>query len=414
MDVYYFSAKLTPLLHNLITELGLPEGLPYTVDRNYRCDPILNDFFLYLVGPRTRGSGTWSTYAEQLSLFFRFLDSRGITWQDATQADLLFYYRLRRVGEGRFKIAARSWNVFAAACRRFYEWAVRKEHISSVPFNCREIYAGRADAASSNAVVSTDMHEKSWKKDIKFLTEEDFRERLMPTVTRTRQGIRNALLIRLLMRAGLRITEAIEVKLAMLPHPDNPKYAGRKTCPMSVVGKGQKLRTVRVPKTWLRDTYRYIEWDRADAVEKWKTKNPKLDAHESGDRGYLFLTASGTPVTYSAIYAMLTGAGEKAKFNFISHPHMLRHSYAIYQLSAMIKALLAQEQKIPTSTAKAYQRMIQDPLKKLQELMGHSSITSTFVYLDYVDELDEIIDVTLDEEGFDSEDGYEAIGDADD
>ncbi len=362
-----------------------------------------------MVGPSSRGSATWRTYAEQLSLFFRFLDSRTLSWKDATQGDLLHYYRLRRVGEGEIKISARSWNVFVAASRRFYEWAVRNGHISVVPFYYREVKSGAAYADPGLSVISTDIHEKVRQKDVMFLTEEDFRVRLLPAVTETRHGIRNALFVRLLMRSGLRVSEAIGLKLSKLPDPDNPRYAGRKTCPMEVIGKGQKLRTVRVPKTWLRDTYRYIEWDREDAIEAWKQVHPKRNAREDGHNGYLFLTSTGTPVTYSAMYDMLRIAGAKVKFNFNAHPHMLRHSYAIYQLSAMIAALLQAEHKIGSSTSKAYQRMIQDPLRKLQMLMGHSSITSTFIYLDYVDDVDDITDVTLDKEGFDSEEGYEAV-----
>lgn len=409
LDVYYFRAELTPHLVALIDELSLPDGLPYTVDGANRCDPILNDFFLSLVGPRTRSSGTWGTYAEQLSLFFRFLESRNLSWREARQVDLLHYYRLRRIGEGKLKISARSWNVFAAACRKFYEWAVRKSHIPFLPFDYQDVHAGAGAAEYGQSAISTDIHERAPKKDIKYVTEEDFRERLLPAVTATRLGIRNALFARLLIRSGLRVSEAIKLKLSMLPDPNNPRYAGRKTCAMTVIGKGQKQRTVRVPKTWLKDAYRYVEWDRADAVEKWKSKHAKHHTGAHGHRDYFFLTSSGTPVTYTGMYRMLRTAGEKVGFNFSSHPHMLRHSYAIYQLSAMIKALLHREQEIPSSTGRAYRRMIQDPLKKLQDLLGHSSITTTFDYLDYVDDMDEIDDVSSDEEGFDTEDGREAV-----
>lgn len=410
MQIYYFQADLTPHLSSTIAKLSLPEGLPYTVDQEFRCDAVVNDFFLSLAAPSTRGSATWRTYAEQLSMFFRFLASQGVSWNQASQQDLLHYYRLRRVGEGELKISARSWNVFVAACRRFYEWAARAEHISVVPFTYKQLQSGAIDAEPGQSVLSTNIHEKAFQKDLMFMTDQDFRERLLPEVTNTRHGIRNALIARLLMRSGLRASEAVGLKISKLPDPDNPRYAGRKTCPMEVIGKGQKLRTVRVPKTWLRDAYRYIEWDRDDAIQTWKRKHPRCNADLRGHKGFLFLTSAGTPITYSAVYDMLRTAGENVGFNFKAHPHMLRHSYAIYQLSAMIAALLQGEHKLGTSTAKAYRRMIQDPLRKLQKLMGHSSITSTFIYLDYVDDVDDMVDVTLDKESFDQEDGYEAVG----
>lgn len=113
------------------------------------------------------------------------------------------------------------------------------------------------------------------------------------------------------------------------------------------------------------------------------------------------------------MYAMMRAAGEKAGFNFKSHPHMLRHSFAVYQLSAMIRELLKKNINVQAPTGEAYQRMIQDPLRKLQKLLGHSSITTTFVYLDYVDDIDSIIDVTLDEEAFDNDDAYESLKNTD-
>ncbi len=78
----------------------------------------------------------------------------------------------------------------------------------------------------------------------------------------------------------------------------------------------------------VRDAYRYVEWDREDAVETWKQAHPKRNVDVHGHKSYLFLTSAGTPVTYSAMYNMLRTAGGKAGFNFNAHPHMLRHSYA--------------------------------------------------------------------------------------
>jgi hypothetical protein len=34
----------------------------------------------------------------------------------------------------------------------------------------------------------------------------------------------------------------------------------------------------------------------------------------------------------------------------------------------------------------AYRRMVGDPLQKLQRLLGHASITSTYIYLDSLEE----------------------------
>jgi len=49
----------------------------------------------------------------------------------------------------------------------------------------------------------------------------------------------------------------------------------------------------------------------------------------------------------------------------------------------------------------AYRRMIGDPLLKLQRLMGHSRIESTYIYLDHLDECQALIDAAVDQWGLD-------------
>lgn len=398
-----------------MNELGLVDGMPYTLDKTFQFDVIVNKFFHSLVVPQSPSRRTWGTYAEQLSLFFRFLDSRGKTWIQAHNEDLKTYYRLRRISaDGQMKIiSARSWNVFVAAVRRFYEWAFRHGHIESIPFNYKEIASSSNGFSYGQSAIVTELSEKVREKDIKYMTEEDFNSRFLPMVTNTRNGMRNALFVRLLMRSGLRADEAVTLRVDMLPNPDNPTYAGRKTCPLAIIGKGDKERIVRVPKSWLRDAQRYIEWDQADAIENWKAKNPRKNSAKEGDCGFLFLTSTGTPVQYNSMYKMMRNAGEKAGFNFNAHPHMLRHSYAIYQLSAMIRQLIDSQRDRSGSTAEGYRRMVQDPLRKLQKLMGHADVNTTMIYLDYLEEAEDMIDVTDDEEGFASDDGYEDIRESD-
>ena len=413
VNIFYFDRSLTPHLAPLIRELCLVDRLPFTVDEHLRPDAVINEFFLDMVVPQSPSPNTWKTYAEQLSMFFRFLESRNTTWSAATNDDLNAYYRVRRVQEGPLKVSARSWNIGLAAVRRLYEWAVRKGNVAKVPFDYKEIASSSPYRKSGQVVITSALKEKPKQKDIKYMTEEDFRERYLPMITDTKAGMRNALFVRLLMRSGLRADEAVMLKLSMLPDPDSPTYAGRKTCPLTITGKGDKERTVRVPKSWLRDVARYIEWDRADAVERWQASHPGQSASIHGHQGYVFLVDEGTPVTYSAMYKMMRTAGAKAGFNFSTHPHMIRHSYAIYQLSAMIKALINKRDDTQSSTSQAYREMVHDPLRKLQRLMGHASIMTTFIYLDYVDDIDDIVDVTSDEEGFGAEDGYENVRDGD-
>jgi hypothetical protein len=49
-----------------------------------------------------------------------------------------------------------------------------------------------------------------------------------------------------------------------------------------------------------------------------------------------------------------------------------------------------------TTRADAYRRLAGDPLRTLQKLLGHATITSTYIYLDNVLEAQALVDDALD------------------
>lgn len=399
MDIYYLKQDRTPHLSHLVEQLGLVDKQPFTVDLNWQCDAVLNSFLRSLAAPGSPSPNTWRAYAEQLSLFFRFLIKREKTWRNASSEDWMVYYRLRRIQPGSLQISSSSWNVFAAALRRFYEWAKQEGHLKYVPFDYTTKLSSGACPNQTSHVLSTNLKERTRKKDIKYMTEHDFLEIYLPKIMATKEGLRNALFVRLLFRTGLRAQEAATIKLSMLPDPDSIFFKDLNTCPLIVLGKGNKERTVRVPKSWLRDVRRYIEWDRADAINRRRTSRLKRSV-DINEEDFLFLTSLGRPATYSAFYKMMRVAGDGSGFSFKAHPHMLRHSYAIYTLSGMIRHMLARQSVPIHSRSEAYKRMVYDPLRVLSRLMGHASVMTTFIYLDYVDEITDMIDISNDCEGF--------------
>ena len=79
---------------------------------------------------------------------------------------------------------------------------------------------------------------------------------------------------------------------------------------------------------------------------------------------------------------------------------MLRHTFAVHMLAQLIRAQIgALFERPPEETdqrADAYRRLAGDPLRTLQKLLGHASITSTYIYLDNVLEAQALIDDALD------------------
>ena len=106
----------------------------------------------------------------------------------------------------------------------------------------------------------------------------------------------------------------------------------------------------------------------------------------------LWLNEAGRPMTSAAWAAVFRRASTRCRTLGIDidvTPHALRHTFAVHMLSMLIReqigAVLADGPPDEPGSA-AYRRMIGDPLQKLQRLLGHASIASTYIYLDSLEE----------------------------
>ena len=83
-------------------------------------------------------------------------------------------------------------------------------------------------------------------------------------------------------------------------------------------------------------------------------------------------------------------------------PHMPRHSFAVHMLTLLLREQIGWmlEERVGQMSP-AYRRMIGDPLLKLQRLMGHSRIESTYIYLDHLDDSQALVDAAVDQWGLD-------------
>ena len=83
-------------------------------------------------------------------------------------------------------------------------------------------------------------------------------------------------------------------------------------------------------------------------------------------------------------------------------PHMLRHAFAVHMLALLLREQVSWVTGGGAGQAgSVYRRLIGDPLLKLQRLMGHSRIESTYIYLDHIDESQAIVDAAVDQWGLD-------------
>jgi site-specific recombinase XerC len=117
----------------------------------------------------------------------------------------------------------------------------------------------------------------------------------------------------------------------------------------------------------------------------------------------LWLTEQGTPMTsdnWEAIFAQASARCCRLGYELYVTPHMLRHTFAVHMLAQLIRTQIGVLFERPADDLSrrtdAYRRLAGDPLRTLQKLLGHATITSTYIYLDNVLEAQALIDDALD------------------
>lgn len=144
-----------------------------------------------------------------------------------------------------------------------------------------------------------------------------------------REKIRDRLILRILYKCGLRVSELCNLKIQDIDFAD---------CTLIVRGgKGGKDRMVPVDNQTI------------DMVELFIG---------SAKDGGLFLSEKNNKISTRQIERLVQQYAKDAGIKQKVHPHMLRHSFAVHCLKAGMN------------------------LRTVQKMLGHSSLTTTQIYLD--------------------------------
>ncbi len=148
-------------------------------------------------------------------------------------------------------------------------------------------------------------------------------------------GVRNHCIIEVLYGCGLRVSELIELKISNINFKESF---------MKVEGKGRKVRFIPLAEYTLKWIENYIQNVRG----KGKINKRYQD--------YLFLNSRGSGLSRVIVFIIIKELTEKAGINKKISPHTFRHSFATHLLQNGAD------------------------LRFIQEMLGHSSITTTQVY----------------------------------
>jgi len=213
-------------------------------------------------------------------------------------------------------MAANSVARSLAAIRMFYRFLVRERVLKSDP---------------SSLVDSP----KLWKKIPETLSVNEVEALLaQPDVRDPGQGIRDRAILETLYATGMRVSEAVNLK------KDNVNLEiGFLRC----VGKGDKERIIPIGKKAIAGIKRYLELSR-----------PKLLGKKGSE--FLFLNRFAKPISRQSIWKMIKRYARAARIKKPMRPHILRHSFATHLLERGAD------------------------LRSVQEMLGHSNISTTQLY----------------------------------
>ena len=154
-------------------------------------------------------------------------------------------------------------------------------------------------------------------------------------------GHRNKAIIEVMYGCGLRVSEVISLNISDIYTKDEF---------IKVIGKGDKERLIPIGKKTLKELTNYTQGERLHQEIK-----PKFS-----DK--VFISARGTSLTRQSVFLLVKSLAEKAGIKKTISPHTLRHSFATHLLEGGAD------------------------LRAVQQMLGHSSISTTEIYTHVSDE----------------------------
>lgn len=343
-------------------EVGIPEGFPILLDADMAIiEPAFSWLLEYAVlRGRSRAGDTVRTYGEHLYDWFDSLEQSGLDWRKADEA-VIAAYRNRMLEApsphtGR-PYARSTINGRVSTVCRFYEWAGTRgfvvaspvRRVEQVTFGIGEEQAGlRRSAVNRLTVRTSERLPRPLRRDeLARLFEE-----LDPTARLAAEWA---------LTAGLRRKELCGLSVDLIPDSFtiDPKEQPLVGVPLTIT-KGGKGRTVYPPLRLIDRTNWYIGEVRGGIVRRARGRRRNYRVPDN-----LLLNARGVPLSRARLTAKLARAFAAAGID--GTLHWLRHTFAM----SMLVRLQIQARSNPDL----------NPLKVLQVLMGHASITTTAIYL---------------------------------
>ena len=272
-----------------------------------------NEYRNYLTSIRKYPDNTINSYLSDITIFKEYLDSLKINYLKVDK-DIIREY-LKVLGNSNYKSS--SINRILSSLKNYYDYLEYKHLIEYNPL--KDLNRPKKEKRLPNFINNND-YEKIIKKS---LERTDF------------IGRRNTLLLELLYSSGIRISEALNIKIKDINMGDKS---------IRILGKGSKMRIVY-----------FGEYAKEYLEEYLKVRNSSLE--------YLFLNKNNTLLTRRGAEYIISNLVKTSLLKKKVTPHTFRHSYATEMLNNGAD------------------------IRSVQELLGHSSLSTTGIYTHVTNEV---------------------------
>lgn len=291
---------------------------------------VVRGYLDHLAVERGAAANTLSSYRRDLNRYLDYLQARGVTAFDAIDAVLVgeFLAYLREGDDDHQPLSATSAARAVVAVRGLHRFALR-DGLVEVDV-AREVRPPTPPRRLPKAISVEEV------------------ERLLDAAgyAKTPLAVRDRALLELLYGTGARISEAVGLAVDDVDLADHS---------VLLSGKGGKQRRVPLGSFATKALDAYLVQVR-----------PALAALGRGTP-VLFLNSRGGPLSRQSVWLVLRAAAERAGLAAGISPHTLRHSFATHLMEGGAD------------------------VRVVQELLGHSSVTTTQIYtLVTVDRLREV------------------------
>lgn len=281
---------------------------------------LIREYLNYLAVEKGLAPNSLGAYGRDLSELAKWAEKNGLAIESLKIEDL----REWLIDLSKKGVSERTKRRKLSSLRGFYRFALAEGHIAFDPSETIE-------SPRIGQYIPT------------FLSVSDIELLFSMPDTATAKGVMDRALLELMYSSGLRVSEAVGIRLADLD------LEGRiLTC----TGKGNKTRKIPVGSV---------------AIDWIKAYLPLRRAIGTGS-DLLFVTPGGRPLTRQYVHSMISGYAGKCGLEGVS-PHTLRHSFATHliQNNADIRSVQQMLGHADISTTQIYTHITSDHLKQAYE-----------------------------------------------